>query len=339
MRTSPNAFRDEVLERLLSLLWRQWAALGVPGYGDSEQDTVVDPEALLLLTLTVARWDARLFDVALDWLEVNGQFLNVQRLQSVIKVRGYEARAQLSAVAARLGRKSSFAPKWNKLAAAHALEDSESLFFMKDGRALPLSDNHDQVFAKRGLLRAPFKAAGTGKFPAEGMPALLLRLRALIGINVRCEILCVLGSVEEIHPSALAKGIDQSPRTVQNALVEMVRSGVVQVRATERIKSYSLRPGHLDEMLRPSGATPWICSSPLFRALEILWLGLSSARQQALDGLLLASEWRRLGRAMKPHLADSGWGHALQDDGPFRGERYAEVFAEDINRVLARLGV
>ena len=42
---------------------------------------------------------------------------------------------------------------------------------------------------------------------------------------------------------------------------------------------------------------------------------------------------------MKPHLADAGWGQTLQDDALFRGEEYAEVFSEDINRLLARLGV
>ncbi|AMV70929.1 hypothetical protein DBW_0532 [Desulfuromonas sp. DDH964] len=80
-------------------------------------------------------------------------------------------------------------------------------------------------------------------FPSEGIPALLLRLCALLGVNLRCEILCLLGSVDEIHPSLIAKLIGQNPRSTQNVLVEMVRSGVVQVRTSSREKIYSLSPG------------------------------------------------------------------------------------------------
>ena len=62
MGISLSEFNKTVLEKLLDLLWRQWSAIGVSGYGGSEESKVIDPEALLLLTLTVARHDARLFD-------------------------------------------------------------------------------------------------------------------------------------------------------------------------------------------------------------------------------------------------------------------------------------
>ena len=338
MSTSTNAFRETVLDQLLGLLWRQWSAIGVSGYSAAEESKVVDPEALFLLTLTVARRDARLFDGALDWLLVNGDFVNVQHLQNLAKQSSAPAQASLGAIAEMLGRKTSVALKWKKLAATYFLPEEVPLFFMADGRPMPVSGECDEAFRKHGLLRPPFQKRDVARpFPREGTPALLLRLRALFGVSIRCEILCLLGSRDEIHPSLIARLIGQAPRTIQNLLAEMVRSGAVQVRTSAREKIYALAPGYLDALLRPEGRTPWLNSVPLFRALEGLWLGLSDPNQQHLDPMLLASEWRRLAREMRPMLGDAGLGQPLRDDSSFVGENYYEVFVEDILKLLRRL--
>jgi hypothetical protein len=163
-----------------------------------------------------------------------------------------------------------------------------------------------------------------------------LRLRALLGVNLRCEILCVLGSVDEVHPSQVARLIGQGPRSTQNVLAEMVRSGVVQVRTSAREKKYSVAPGTLDQLLRPGGSTPWVNSASLFRALEIIWLGVSDPKRRALDRLMLASEWRRLAKKAGPLLGDAGMGRSFRDDSLFPGESYFDVFVEDIKHILAR---
>ncbi len=85
MSISLGEFKSAVLENLLELLWRQWSALGVSGSSRTQEKSVVDPEALLLLTLTVARYDVRLFDEVLEWVDVNGVFLNVHRLKNLLK--------------------------------------------------------------------------------------------------------------------------------------------------------------------------------------------------------------------------------------------------------------
>ena len=334
---SLTEFKSTVLDHLLGLLWRQWSAIGLSGYSSSEESKVVDPEALLLLTLTVARHDVRLFDEVLDWLDLNGAFLNVQRLQHLIKQYDFQAKAELSAAAEWLGRKSNYAMKWKKLASTYINEPAQSLFYMKDGKAFPEPTNPEKTFSKHGLFRNPIESRGLSKpFPPEGMPSLLLRLRAFMGVNIRCEILCLLGSVDEIHPSEVAKLIGHAPRTTQNALAEMARSGVVQMRAHGREKSYALKPGALDKLMRPDGeSTPWVNSAPLFRALEILWLGVADPKRQKMDDLLLSSELRRVAKSMKPLLGDAGWGQPLRDESAYKGEKYAKVFFEDVLGFLA----
>jgi len=333
-----NVFKETVLAQLLTLLWRQWAAIGVSGYSGSEETKVVDPEALLLLTLTVARYDARLVDEVLDWLMVNGNHLNVQRLQSLVKQVDFQAKAELSAVAELLGQQTSVALKWKKLASRYTQVKERPLFHMKDGRPMPSPKDCDEIFQRHGLLRPPVKIRNLSQsFPCAGMATLLLRLRALLGVNLRCEILCLLGSVDEIHPSLIARRTGQNPRSIQNLLAEMVLSGVVQVRTSAREKVYSLVPGILDQLLRPEGFTPWRNSVPLFRALEILWLGLTDPKQQNLDPLMLASEWRRLAKEIKVLFGDAGMGQPLRESSSFAGEKYYEIFQDDVRKILERL--
>ena len=170
MGISLHEFKSLVLDRLLALLWRQWPAIGVPGHGDVEERRVVDPEALLLLSLTVARFDARLFDEILGWLKVNGSFLNVQRLGNLEKRYDFRGKAQLSAVSYLLSKESNGPVKWGRLSAAYFVEKPEPLFFMKNGRPLPVPDDHSPEFGAHGLLRGPIRPRGHAQlFPAKGM--------------------------------------------------------------------------------------------------------------------------------------------------------------------------
>ena len=331
-------FKKSVLDSLLNILWRQWSAIGVQGGSYEEERRVVDPEALLLLTLSVARHDSRLFDEVLDWMDVNGDFLNIQRLQNLQKQYAFHSMPQLSAVAEWMGRKSSVTQKWKKLSNANYLEESESLFFLAEGKPFPHQGPPDPFFNNHGLIRTPIKTRGLTKtFPSEGSSSLLLRLRALIGVNVRCEILCLLGAVDEINPSEIARRIGHHPRTTQNAMSDMVKSGFVQVRSWGREKAYSLCPGKLEGILRENGWTPWAYSAPLFKALEALWLGVSDPMKKEMDELLLSSELRQISKTMRPLLGSAGYGQPLRDDRSFPGEQYIDVFMEDTMNLITKI--
>ncbi len=340
MKISLTEFKEQIQKQLLEFLWQQWSALGVAGQSLQEDRHVIDPEPLLLFSLSICRYDARLFDEILDWLMVNGAFMNVQRLKSLEKQYDFQGKAQLSAVAELLGKKSSYALKWKILSKSHTLATPEPLFYMKDGNPLPLLNDYSPEFKKHGLLRGPIKLRGYSKpFPKQGTSSLLLRLRALLGVNARCELLCLLGSAGEIHPSDIARQTGYFPRTTQNALVEMSRSGVVEMRSVNREKMYWIQPGMLDKLLRPDGVpTAWINWSPLFRALEILWLVLNDPKRENLDTLLLSSEFRRLAIVMRPLLGEAGWGMSLRNENVYLGTEYGNIFVEDITSILARLG-
>lgn len=335
MSTSLTEFRDSVRARLLDLIWSQWTALGVPGSGARETEKIIDPEALLLLTLTVARFDPRLFDLVLDWLQVNGAYLNIQRLQNLVDKSGFRSGPQLSAIAEMLSQKSPGSQKWKKLAERYSTENPAALFFQKNGTPWPTTAEADPVFLKHGLHRPPVMNRRLSQpFPSVGIPTLLLRLRALLGVTIRCEVLCVLSSIDEIHPSGIAKFFGQTPRGTQKILADMAKSGIVRVRTKSREKFYSLAPGYLDDLLRPTGLVQWENSVPLYRALDILWLGIWDPINDDLDHLTLCSQFSRLAEQMEPLLGDAGFGKTIRSKMAHRESSFLQGFEGDVNDLL-----
>ena len=65
-------FNSELRNRMHAFLWRQWGQLGLASASvESKDEWVIDPEALLLLTGTLGRWDPRLFDEVIVWILKN----------------------------------------------------------------------------------------------------------------------------------------------------------------------------------------------------------------------------------------------------------------------------
>lgn len=337
MHLSLKEFRSEYQSRLLDLLWRQWSALGVAGQASPEDQRVVDPEALLLLTCTVGRQDPRLFDEMLDWLQTNGRLTNVMRLKRILRTEVFQGQEVLAAVAGLLARGAE-APKWKQLADAPKQAASEvKLFFGEDGRTIPVIGQPEPTFARYGLERGPLRLRGySQEFRPTDAATPILQLRALLGINVRCEIVLYLLTHEAAHPSQIARDAYYFERAVQGTLVDMSRSGVIQVRATGRAKYYWLRHDSWRQLLNRTEPSPlsWVTWPPLFSALEQIWSRLQDERLYTLAPLLQASEVRQLMLKVRPALERAGFDRAIADDRQHLGEAYLPVFVQDVRKLL-----
>src|SRR4051794_15566652 len=110
----PAAFSSQLIETIVSWLWRSWNSLGVAGHGGTARaDRVIDPESLILASTQWARYDARLFDEMLDWLSLYGSLINLQRLRNLHRT-GLGDTAVLAAVA-DVVQKRSQQSKWKVL--------------------------------------------------------------------------------------------------------------------------------------------------------------------------------------------------------------------------------
>lgn len=340
MQISLNNFRTEFHDRLLNLLWRQWTALGVAGQVAPWEHTVLDPEALLLITCTVARRDPRLFDAMLDWLQVHGRYLNVQRLQRMLKENPFSGSVIFAAVADTTSTTERVA-KWARSAKPTASTSSpqDSLFRMEDGTPLPLLHKPDQIFLAHGLLRDGYEPRGVAhSFRPELTANLLLRLRAFSGVNARCEILAYLLLNRSGTPRAMARACGYYPATVTKLLSEMGDSGFVSSRLEGRHRHYTLIPDAWHTLLLGIDRPVWIVWPALFSALEQVWHFLQMPDSASPSSLAQASALRRiLMSSALENLTASNLPTSFGDIQPYSGETLIPFFITQMRETLASI--
>lgn len=339
MKTYLKEYRDEFLDHLLDILWDQWTALGISGRGCFSDQSVIDPEAILLFSCSVARYDARLFDAILEWLKINGRFINVARITQILKNERFSGKRVLQTMVAASST-SELESKWRRL--IHRTErkksEPEILFYSRDGNALPVIHQHDSFFEKYGLIRDAFDERGVSKvFNPERSGNLLLRLRAFFGVNARCEIILYLLLIRRGSPRSVARDCYYYPATISKALAEMEQSGLLISRSEGRYRFYEFR--HTDDwksIFRMVDSTPsWIVWPRLFSALEQVWLFLDNNYRTEKSALEQASSLRRLLKdSVISQLDKSGLPFVFSNSSMYLGEDLIPHFLNQIRDVI-----
>ena len=177
--------RTRYLEAMLNLIWSQWVTMGVSENAPITRKWIINPEALVILTCRIGRYDPRIFDAMLEWLGIHQRFLNVQRLKTLNSENGLSGGNLLTAIAHLLIKPSSRS-KWSRLADQIPQNEvhQEPLFYLKDGRSHPQPTQSDLAFKKAGFSRQEYYDRQTvTQFRAEYSANLILKLRALFGVN------------------------------------------------------------------------------------------------------------------------------------------------------------
>jgi hypothetical protein len=187
--------REQTLRTGMAVAWAQWSALttiAVPA--GPRARSMVDPEALVLLSLAMRGRERRLDDLVLGWGRAASALLSVQRLLHVAEsfpAGVGEGIATFARAAADAGDR-----RWR----AHAAEAE----------------------ADRAPRRKPIGAPRLAE-----APALLLRLRAGFGVGARSDVLAFLLAQRgaEAPVSAIAGATGYSGSAVRAAAEEMVLAG------------------------------------------------------------------------------------------------------------------
>ncbi len=297
MKQSLTDFKTQFRDRLLEIIWRQWISLGVSGTGKPWNRSVIDPEALLAFSCTMARFDARLFDGIMEWLSLHDRYINTQRLKRMLDEESFSGGAVLRTVLTATGL-SSEGVKWKGVLRDQSRQpkEAEPLFYMKDFRPLPVVREADPAFRASGFRRDQFQRRGIAQqFRPELPGILLLRFRALLGVNARCEIFVHLLVNMNGSPRAMAKDWYYFPATISRALREMNESGYVLSRVEGRHRYYSLASPLWKELFSTSDpALEPIIWARLFGAFEQIWHFLSRQDLEKMSQLAQASALRRI---------------------------------------------
>lgn len=147
--------------------WRQWRALGGSAATDHPAHSIVDPEALVLFTISAGGEQARLSTVLYSWLEVNASLLSVQRMRNLSGHFPDRVADRLSEFS-RHARAISRHPRWT------ALDESA-----------------DAGAEASAALKLP-TVRRAARVPLRSATALVLRLRAAFGVSTKADVLCAL---------------------------------------------------------------------------------------------------------------------------------------------------
>jgi hypothetical protein len=260
---------------LLHYIWKNWCSLGVFGTPDPEVKEIIDIEALLLLTCSVGRCDPRLFDEVMDWLTVNWELINVNRIKHMLKKYSWSGERALRAVAAWMLENQGKLTKWSSLATIKESHNQMAPFFIEhDGSINQFFGIADPSFSKYGFARGELVLRGYSRpFLNDNPACLLLSLRSFFGTNVRAEIITYLLTHHEgAHPSAIAREIGYYQKTVQNALVAMKQSQWVNCRDTSQEKIYTLDTSMSKSFLgTDKNSLKWMNIVPIYCLLERIW--------------------------------------------------------------------
>lgn len=248
---------------------------------------------MLVFTLEVARDDPRLFDEVLDWLVVNESLVSTRRLRSLavdeIDERLIDAALAFTArhrPRARLGSRSP------------AVSRPRSLEPLFHSLSLPVVDA-DPAFSAEGFLRPLAEPGLKSRPPNLRAPiGLAFRLRQLLGIGVRSEVIRTLLTIDAPWTSAsvLAASAAFSKRNVQETLTELHLAGVVSIASAGTDRGYALDREdwmtllHLDRQAMPLHRD-W---PQLLGALRTVLRGLRSIGNDELSDYLTASRTREL---------------------------------------------
>lgn len=255
-RAELRRLAGELREATLHVVWRQWRALGAGASGRSTKHSssdgrtrrhlraLIDPEALVLISLALVPYERRLADILHDWAAQNSDMLSVQRMKNLEARYPEPVRRQLNqgiAWFAAVSRDAGKDHRWRAVASAWAaMGESEGA---KTGVETNATDD---VFAANGPeLRSPVrsllalaasarqrsrpKKRATRARLNEGA-SLLLRLRLGVGVGIKADLLafllCRSGEWASIREIADATGY--SPAAVRRAAEDLAAARMIE---------------------------------------------------------------------------------------------------------------
>lgn len=301
-------------ETAVEVAWAQWGALTPTAAGVSDHprvSSIVDPEALILLSLAVRDHERRLTDLLAGFALRGSSLISIQRLKTLAKDHPEAVRERIP----DFGRYGLDAGdrRWR----THAADPAAAVG------------------------SAP-RAKDFGPLRLTAGPALMLRLRAGMGVGAKADLLTFLlgrqGSAAELKTIALATGY--SNRAVRTAAEEMALARLIQeVEGTPA--SYRADPKAWRSVLaiqQPDGRPASDPRAPLWRFWSVVFSFLTTvvdwhreAKAAEWSGYVASSRARDLMETHRRRLRYTGV--ALPSAADATGAAYLESFGTIVAQV------
>lgn len=233
-----QSLADRLREALLTVAWRQWRVLGAGAAGRSASTTfsraageprlhlqsLVDPEALVQVSLLLLDHERRLGDLLHDWGARNSGLLSVQRMKNLMSDYPDLVRESLihrMAWFAAVARDAGKDLRWKSLAKDWVEPSSGNPLARPKGEHAPIAAS-----TKSRATRARLVAGAT----------LVLRLRLGLGVGVKADLIAFLLADED--EGATVRDIAEATRYT----VAAVRRAAEDLAAARLIESLQGQP-------------------------------------------------------------------------------------------------
>ncbi len=342
MTVSAMKFRNDLKEGLIDFVWQQWCRLGISGTSLAKASWMIDPEVLLVFTSEIGRYDSRLFDQVLDWLTVNGSWINTQRLSAIMRRDNTGCPAVIGAIAAWMCDRDK-STKWRGIARRNLAGEPgsvESLFRTARIGTMPVFDRTDRHFEAYGLQREEVHTRDMAKpVNMNDLANIMFKSRALFGIGIRADVMVYLLTTKGGHARCIAELLGYNHMRVQEVLTGLADAGFIFVRAAGRTKHYWIdRQRWATVLCSEKVPIPhWVNWRPLTRGLTVIWRAAWTLDEERTDEYIVSSKMREAMRAARDDLHGSSIAFEITDDKSCVAEEYLAVFVRDIRGILESL--
>ena len=335
-----SELRDRARRGFLEFAWRQWAQVGVSANVTGTDRWAIDPEALVLFTIEVARRDPRLFDEMLDWLAGNRRLLSMQRLRT-LTARFPVDPGLVGAVLAWAGESvpSLQGPASQR---KHGQHPEDVPVFSPD--VVGFTGEPDPAFAEHGYIRPrAFRSGKSGEPDARQPVNLAFQLRHLFGPGSRSEVMRILLTFADgpLDTARISGEAGFAKRNVSDTLAGLSASRVVKARWSGNERIFLAHRDKWATLLEVGPSAKYI---PAF----VSWVHLFPASLEILAWLekeaettdseyLISSRARDLIERVAPRLEMAGL--TPMPNRPLPGEAYLPAFADTVESLLTRMGV
>lgn len=274
-----NGVSEHLREMALDLAWSLWGELGVSAWSRSHGAWSVEVEPLIAFTAQIAEVDRRLLRESIVWCADRSELVSLNQLRHVVTQQGWPFEGPIASYGATVSRLT--------------------------GRKWPGSADAEPYDVKR---------SGKSQLRDLRSPALLqLRLRAMLGVSARAEIVRVLVADprREWGTAEVAERVAYTRRQVAADLEMLALAGVV--RKTRPTASFRYALDDVETVLELTAPLPSVTPrwAPLFRLMTGLMDAVDSLESRPLEmpAMELSRQLRWLQPAMDaarihpPHLA------------------------------------
>ncbi|MBN2169087.1 MAG: hypothetical protein JW738_07570 [Actinobacteria bacterium] len=324
-----------MLNRVEEVIGAQWVAVGAALTGMPCMSSVVDPEALVVTSCSLGRFNPRLFDESLDWACVNHRLLKKSRLGFIASEYGEETNRVLAAFAQHISitAGADILGRLGKAGVPEGQSKNPETFWLPETGISPETGASDEIFLKYGFMRGRPRMRGNSGKPDLGNPAnLMLRLRQEYGKGARADCITFLISGGRGSSNAIASRIKYKQPSVYTALEQLVNAGVVQKYSQSGWSDYWIdEPAdRFSRIYGPDKGMPvFIVWSDIFRAFYLIMRDF--AENGALEGnsLKAIERARKLTTAVVPMIRNSG--------GPFTAQPVPDINKTGGERNISQL--